>query len=127
MTAAGDRMRTLVREVLEAGHLQDLTGGAAHPTEPLRVLLDADVDWTDPRCPVVDPRAVRLFEDDEPWSRVAADRPEWINVAAYGIRGGGEALVVSWSAQPVPHPADPAISLSTAPAGVDIVTRGGLK
>jgi len=123
VTVAGNRLRTLVREVIASGPFAEISAELGDGHQPDVVIADTDVDWTDQRAPLVARSSVRTFADDDLWSRLASGTPAWVNVAAYPLDDGRSSIVVTCARDAVPYPADPAISIAAAPPGVLMTTH----
>ena len=118
MTGDGDgkRLREIVEEVLLAEVVGVARRDAAAPPADV-VVADEDVDWSDPREPTVVCGLVFPFGDGDIWARLARHRPAWVNVACYPLADGRLGIVIARARHAAEYRADPAISLSSAPAG----------
>lgn len=122
MTAPGDRLRELVRRVIER-RPHDEFGSVVGSGQHLQVISERDIDWTNSRAPQVARRYVRSFTDDDLWTRISASNPDCIEVAGYMLEDGSPVLVLGWTVGTNPVHMEPAISLHSAPPGVIFAIR----
>ena len=89
----------------------------------LWIVSARDVDWTDPRAPVVEARFVQGFHRGDMWTRMAASNPDSIEITGYPVDDGTRALVFDWKVGSKPIHENPRIGISATPHGVTLYVK----